>query len=330
MSSDPSSRSALPPSAPGPWRAAARRLRRDRVALGFAAVLAAVVLAAIAAPLWAAHVADTGPATTHLTDTVVVDGERRDVVALDGTPIGPTWQGRYLLGADESGRDVLVRLLYAARNSLLIGFGAAALTALLACAIGLVAGVARGWVDALVLRVLDVIWSFPVLLFGIALGTVVAVEEVRIGPLGPEAASKLLTTLVIGVISVPYLARPVRARVLALRDAPFVEAAVALGAGRVRVALRELLPNVTFTVLGLFAVLVANAIVLESALAFLGAGVRDPEPSWGTMIRTGLERVTVAPHLLVVPSVALALTVLCVTLVGDGVRRALDPHAAWR
>lgn len=293
----------------------------------FAASLALIIIACIAAPLWASGIAGTGPVENHVTASIVMDGVRHDVVSLDGTPIGPTWSGHYLLGADPNGRDVAVRVLYAGRNSLLIGGGAAMLTIALATILGLAAGYLGGRVDTAIMRALDVVWAFPVLLFAVAFGTLIAVEGFRIGPLSSGASSKLATALVIGVVSVPYVTRPVRAAVLAMRRQPFVEAAVALGAGDARIMVRELLPNLSFTLLALFSVLVANAIVLEAALSFLGAGVRAPESSWGSMLRLGLDRFAVSPHLLVVPSVALTLAVLCVNLAGDAVRRALDPHA---
>ena len=311
----------------GPWRRAVLRLRGDRAGLAFGALLAAITLAFLCAPIWAGSVAHTGPLANHLSDTVDVGGRPVDVVAFDGTPIGPTWGGRYLLGADVNGRDVAVRVLYAGRTSLLISVAAALVCVLLATVLGLMAGYLGGWVDTAIVRALDVVWSFPVLLLGVALGTVVALEDVRLGPLSPETTSKVLTALVIGVAYVPYVARPVRARVRALSHEPFVDAAVLQGAGHARIMARELLPNLSFTLVALFTVLVGNAIVLEAALSFLGAGVMAPEASLGSMLRDGLAHVSTAPHLVVVPSVVLTLAVLAVNLAGDAVRRAVDPHA---
>src|SRR5918992_3301806 len=115
----------------GPWKLGLRRLRRNRVALFFGFLFVLLVLACLAAPLWSKHVADTGPNENHLTDTIVVDGEEKNVVELDGIPIGPTRQGEFFLGADKNGRDVMVRLLYGGRNSLVVGFSAALMTAVL-------------------------------------------------------------------------------------------------------------------------------------------------------------------------------------------------------
>ena len=304
----------------GPWARAARRLRADRAGLAFVALLAVLVLACLTAPLYASVVAGTSPFENHLTDTVRVSGRTVDVVALDGTPVRPTWRSSFLLGADHNGRDQAVRLLYALRNSIAIAAVAALTSIALGGAAGMLSGYVGGRIDTVTIRVLDVVWSFPVLLAGIAAGTVLALQDARIG-------SKLVTALLIGVVSVPYVARPIRARARELRAEPFVEAAVLHGAGPLRLAARELLPNLSFPLVALFTVLFTNAIVLEAALSFLGGGVRPPEPSLGRMIGEGLERFTISPHLLVVPTVALSATVVIVNLVGDAVRRALDPHA---
>ena len=167
----------------GPWQIAWRRLRRSKVSLAFGAVFIVVALMCMAAPLYSEHVAHTGPLKNHLTDKVTVDGKEKDVVSPDGIAIGPTWQGEFLLGADGNGRDTAVRLLYGGRNSLLIGLGAALLTALLAVIVGILSGFYRGWVDSIFSRALDVIWAFPVILLGVALGTALSLGGLSIGPL---------------------------------------------------------------------------------------------------------------------------------------------------
>jgi peptide/nickel transport system permease protein len=314
----------------GPWRLALRRLRRNKSALAFGFLFLLLVAACIAAPVWAEQVAKTTPTANNLTGQIVVDGERKDVVSLDGIPIGPTWQGKYFLGADANGRDVMVRLLYGGRNSLLIGVGAALLTTLLAVVIGLAAGYFRGVVDNVLTRALDIVWAFPVLLLGIALGVALGLGGLKIGPVTIAGDSILIPTLVIGCVYVPYMARPIRGQVLALREKEFVEAARAQGAGPLRIMFGELLPNLASTILVFFTLLVANAVLLEAALSFLGAGVRAPETSWGTLINDGIDRITTAPHLTIVPGVMLVLTVLSLNVFGDGVRDALDPRAKVR
>jgi peptide/nickel transport system permease protein len=307
-----------------------RRLRRDRVAVGFGVVLAVIVLACLAAPIWANEVAHTGPDTNHITDTVEVDGEAVDVVAPNGVPIGPTWQSRFFLGADSNGRDTMVRLLYGGRNSLLIGFGAALITLLLGSAIGLATGYLRGWTDSVLSRVLDVLWAFPAILLGIALGTALAVDGLKIGPLVISSGSLAIPVLVIALVYVPYLARPVRAQTLSLREREFVEAARATGMSEWRIIATEILPNVSSTILVFAPLLFANAILLEAALSFLGAGIQPPEPSWGTMISSGVERIVTAPYLTIVPGAMLVLAVLSLNAVGDGVREALGARPTVR
>ena len=314
----------------GPWRLGLRRLRRNKVAVFFGFVFVLLVVACLAAPLWAEHVAHTGPDENHLTDTVVVDGEERNVVSLDGIPIGPTWQGEFFLGADKNGRDVMVRLLYGGRNSLVIGITAALMTTLLSILLGLLAGYVGGKTDSVIRGLLDVIWSFPVLLLGVALGVALALGGLQLGPITISGDSLLIPIFVIGLVYIPYMARPVRGQVLALREKEFVEAARAQGAGPLRIMFGEVLPNLASTILVFFTLLIANAILLEAALSFLGAGVRPPNPSWGTMIDEGVERIATAPHLTIVPGLMLVLTVLSLNVLGDGVRDALDPRAKVR
>ena len=314
----------------GPWRLGLRRLRRNKVAVFFGFVFVLLVVACLAAPLWAEHVAHTGPDENHLTDTVVVDGEERNVVSLDGIPIGPTWQGEFFLGADKNGRDVMVRLLYGGRNSLVIGITAALITTLLSILLGLLAGYVGGKTDSVIRGLLDVIWSFPVLLLGVALGVALALGGLQLGPITISGDSLLIPIFVIGLVYIPYMARPVRGQVLALREKEFVEAARAQGAGPLRIMFGEVLPNLASTILVFFTLLIANAILLEAALSFLGAGVRPPNPSWGTMIDEGVERIATAPHLTIVPGLMLVLTVLSLNVLGDGVRDALDPRAKVR
>jgi peptide/nickel transport system permease protein len=314
----------------GPWRLALRRLKRNKVALLFGLIFVLLVAVCVAAPLWANQVAKTGPNENHLTDTVVIDGKKTDVVALNGVPIGPTWQGQFFLGADTNGRDVMVRLLYGGRNSLLIGLTAAFMTTVLSIVLGVLAGFLRGRTDTGIRFLLDVMWSFPVVILGVALGVALALGGLKLGPITISGDSLAIPIFVIGLVYIPYMARPVRGQVLSLREKEFVEAARAQGAGPLRIMFGEVLPNLMSTILVFFTLLIANAILLEAALSFLGAGVRPPNPSWGTMIDEGVERIATAPHLAIVPGAMLVLTVLALNVFGDGVRDALDPRAKVR
>jgi peptide/nickel transport system permease protein len=317
----------------GPWKLAVRRLRRNKVALAFGGLFIVIVAICVAAPVWANDVAHTGPLQNHLTETLKIGGKSVDVVAPSGVPIGPQWfaaGGKFFLGADPNGRDIMVRLLYGGRTSLEIGLVAALFTSIMALIVGLLSGYLRGWVDAVITRTLDVIWAFPVILLGVALGTALSLGGLTIGPLSLQGESILIPMFIIGFVYIPYMARPIRGQVLSLREKEFVEAARAQGAGPLRIMFSEILPNLSSTLIVFFPLAVANAILLEAALSFLGAGVRPPAPSWGEMINEGVNRIVTAPHLAIVPGAMLVLTVLALNVFGDGVRDALDPRAKQR
>jgi peptide/nickel transport system permease protein len=318
----------------GPWRLGWRRLRRNRLALAFLGLFALIVLFVLAAPLWAHDVAHTGPNTTHTLEKVEVGGEKRDVVTPAGQPIEPLWLGaggRFFLGADgRLGRDEMVRLMYGGRTSLFIGLTSALITTVLATVLALLAGYYRGWIDTAIARTLDVIWSFPVLLLAIALGVSLAVGGLQIGPLTISAGSIWIPILIIGIVLIPYTARPLRGQVLSLREKDFVEAAIAQGAGPGRIMFAELLPNLASTIIVFFTIGVANNMLLESALSFLGVGVQPPNASWGTMIAAGQDLITSAPLLTILPGTMILLTVLSLNVFGDGLRDALDPKSKLR
>jgi peptide/nickel transport system permease protein len=345
MASEPYAEPALGPAGPGPvnatsgggpiegrspWYLAWRRLRRNRVAMGFGVLFVVIVVFCLAAPLWATQVAHTGPNTNHLTDTIEIDGKTTDVVSEEGIPIGPGLHGEFLLGADGNGRDVMVRLMYGGRTSLYIALMAAVVTTLLAVVVGLLSGYYRGWTDSVLSRAMDIVWAFPVLLLGIALGTALQLGGIAIGPLVLAGNSLWIPIGIIGFVYVPYMARPIRGEVLSLREKEFVEAAVSQGKGSLRIMYSELLPNIFSTIVVFFTLNIANNLLLESALSFLGAGVQPPNASWGTLISEGNELIFSAPHLTIVPGLAIVLTVLSLNVFGDGLRDALDPQAKIR
>jgi peptide/nickel transport system permease protein len=319
---------------PGPWRLALRRFLRNRWAVGFLGLFVLIVLFVLAAPLWADHVAHTGPNRNHTLEKLEVGDEVREVVNVEGQPIGPQWfeaDGKFFLGADgRLGRDEMVRLMYGGRTSLLIGLSTAIITTALAVFLGLLAGYYRGWVDTVIARIFDVIWSLPVFLIGIAVGIVLAVSGIKIGPVSIEAGSIWGVILLICVFTVPYIARPIRGEVLALREKEFVEAAIAQGAGPLRVMFTELLPNLASTVIIFFTLTIANNMLFEAGLSFLGVGVQPPDSSWGSMISDGVELLNTQPLLAILPGTMIMLTVLSLNIVGDGLRDALDPRSKVR
>ena len=301
-------------------------------------VFVAIVLACLAAPIYAHDVAHTDPFRSNLNGTTIENGKRVPVVAestsglgLGTTPIGPTWDPHhYFLGADEQGRDVAARLLYGGRNSLLIGFFAALITCLVGTAIGIVTGFFGGVSDAVISRVLEMVWAFPVYLFAICLSTILLTQEFVIGPFRLGAGSLVLPIAIIGVVYIPYVARPVRGEVLSLRRREFVEAAIGLGASRTRLLRKEILPNVVTTVIVLFPLVMAIAMLTEAALSFLSIGVQPPNASWGTIIQDGNDLIRTRPAVALAPGLAIALTVLALNVLGDGIRDALDPRAKVR
>jgi peptide/nickel transport system permease protein len=319
-----------PAAGAGPYRLAFRRLGRDRAALAFGGVFVVIAAMCLAAPLYARYVAHTGPADNHVTDTVRVGGRTRDVVSPEGIPVGPTWHGRFFLGADQNGRDIAVRLLYGGRNSLEIGAIATAITISLATIAGGIAGYFRGPVDSVLSRVLDLIWAYPVVLLGIALGTSLALGGLNLGFFTVSGTSLLVPAFIIGFVYIPYVAKPVRGQVLGLRQREFVEAARLQGLGSLRILWSEVLPNIASTIIVFIPLTIANAILLEAGLSYLGAGVQPPNPSWGTMIADGIQLLPSAIHLTLVPGAMLVLAVLGINVFGDGIRDALDPHSPIR
>ena len=322
------------PAGESPWRIAYRRLLRNRIALAFLGLFFLIVVFVLAAPIWATHVAHTGPNTTHTLEKISVNGETKEVVEPSGRPIGPVWLGaggKFFFGADgRLGRDEMVRLMYGGRTSLLIGFSSALITIVFAIVLGLLAGYYKGATDSVIARAMDVLWAIPVLLLAIALGTALAVGGLRIGPIHVAGNSLLIPILIIGFVSIPYIARPIRGEVLSLREKEFVEAAVAQGASARRIMFVELLPNLWSTIIVFFTITIANNMLIESALSFLGAGVRPPNSSWGSMISEGSDLIYSAPLLSILPGAMVLLTVLSLNVFGDGLRDALDPRAKVR
>jgi len=219
----------------------------------------------------------------------------------------------YWFGTDEVGRDILSRMIHGARVSLLVGVAAVAVSLVVGVVLGLLSGFLRGRVDTVIMTVVDVTLSFPQLLLALAF----------VAALGP---SLLTIIVVLGLTGWERYTRVVRAEVLALRERDFVEAARALGAGPLRTLLRHLLPNTFSSIIVMSTLQVAQAILQEAALSFLGVGTGSAYPTWGQMISLGRDFVTVAWWLPTFPGLAILVTVLAINLVGDRLRDALDPR----
>jgi peptide/nickel transport system permease protein len=322
----------------GPWAIAGRKLRRDRAAMAALLGLLLIVLACLLAPAYARHVSGTDPFRSNLDGEVVIAGETVPVMqasteglGLGFAPMEPTWHfGPYLLGADSQGRDVAARLLYGGRNSLLIGASATGICLALAALVGIVAGYFGGIVDLVLARLLDVLWAFPVYLLAISLSIVLIAHGFTIGPITITSGTLWLPILIIGIVYVPYIARPVRGQVQALKRSEFVLAAIGLGVPSHRILLRDILPNIATTLIVFCPLMLALAILTESALSFLSIGVQPPDASWGTIIQDGQTLIYTRPWVALAPGIAIVLTVLALNILGDGVRDALDPRAKIR
>lgn len=277
------------------WAGVWHELRSDWSALVGLAIVSVLVLTAALAPL----VAPFDPSFQHT-----------EGLSLEGEPLGPSSQFR--LGTDPLGRDELSRLIHGARVSLAVGVGANLLAALLGVAIGGAAGLARRRLQALIMRSLDVVLSFPILLLAIALLTV----------------TERSVNTIIGIIGVVFgatVSRIVFAQAVSLREREFVLAARAAGVRSGWILVRHIVPHVLPSVLVWTTLGVANAIQLEAALSYVGIGLQPPEASWGNMISEGQSYIRTAPWLVLIPGAAIMLAMVGFSLLGDGLRDALDP-----
>lgn len=285
-----------------PWRLAFDRIKRDRVAIIAVVLIVLMVLVAVLAPVIAGIVGH-GP-----TDANVDTG-----TSATGQPLGPGSNG-YVLGTDNLGRDILVRLAYGAQISLVVGLLATLIATVAGVAIGLVAGYFGGWIDTLLARFMDAVLSFPYVLFAIALASV-------------YGSSLLLTIGVIAFFSFAAIGRIVRGQALSQKEKEYVEAAHSLGAGNVRIMVIDLLPNLVAPVIVLATLLIPVAIVFEATLSFLGVGIKAPTASWGNMLADAQGTGYQSWWFWLFPSLFLLVTTLGFNLLGDSIRDALDPRA---
>jgi len=345
MGASPEQETALPPADPsagdkgwsrrGPWRRVLQGLLASPTAVVSAALLVLIVIATLLAPVYSKHVAGTDPFRSGLSAKIKIDGKPVPVMqqsteglGLGVTPIGPTWGPQYLLGADGQGRDVAARLLYGGQNSLLIAGASTVLCLLIAAIVGIAAGYLGGAVDGVLSNLIDMIWAFPVYLLAISLSIVMIGKSYAFGPFEISSGSLIVPILIIGLVYVPYVARPIRGRVLALNQSEFVMAARGLGIRPGRILWRHILPNVSTTLIVFAPMLMALNIVTESSLSFLSVGVQPPNASWGTILQDGQTLLYSRPMVSLAPGLAIMVTVLLLNLFGDVLRDVLDPKSA--
>lgn len=219
----------------------------------------------------------------------------------------------HLLGTDNFGRDILSRIMYGARISLRLGLFGTLIGASVGSLLGAVAGYFGGWVDMIIMRLLDVQMAFPGILLAVIVIAVMGVSDLNV-------------IIAIGVFSFPTFARVIRGAFLVLREQDYVVAAKSVGASSMRILLRHLLPNSLSPILVLSTIRLGTAILTAASLGFLGLGVRPPSPEWGTMLSEGRNYMQLAPHIAIFPGLAILVTVVALNLVGDGLRDALDPR----
>jgi peptide/nickel transport system permease protein/oligopeptide transport system permease protein len=291
-----------------------RRLRRDRWAMGGGIFIVFLILVAVVGP--------------HL----VQDPNAYHSGLIDPTfsrPIGP-WGGistAHPLGVEPvNGRDMLARIVDGTQYSLLIGFLATVLAVVIGVFFGIIAGFFGGWVDALIARAMDVFLAFPLLVFAIAL---IGVLPNKAWGLSGDTLRVVLLVFVIGFFAWPYMGRIIRGQVISLREREFVDAARSIGGRGPYILFRELLPNLVAPILVYATLLIPTNILFEAALDYLGVGLVPPTPSWGQMLANAVSNgfYYIDPMYMVIPGVAIFITVMAFNLFGDGLRDALDPRA---
>ncbi|MGP3634137.1 ABC transporter permease [Streptomyces sp. 24-1644] len=295
-------------------RIAWERLKRDKLALGGGVVVLVLVLVAVLAPL-----------ITSLAGQSPYERHEELIDPLFSTPIGSFggMSSEHLLGIEPvSGRDIFARIVYGAQVSLLVGFASAVVAIVLGTVLGVLAGFFGGWLDAVISRVMDMLLSFPQLLFIIALVSVMPNEMFGLTGTGVRL---FVMILVIGFFGWPYVGRVVRGQTLSLREREYVDAARSLGAGRMYILFKELLPNLVAPIIVYATMMIPTNILTEAALSFLGVGVKPPSASWGQMLSSALSYYEADPMYMIIPGLAIFITVLSFNLFGDGVRDALDP-----
>jgi ABC-type dipeptide/oligopeptide/nickel transport system permease subunit len=275
----------------GLWQDAWRRLRRNRSALAGAVIMAAFIVMAVAAPLIAPY----------------------DPIAQNYDHLRESPTMAHPFGTDNFGRDILSRVIYGARVSLTVGVLGTVLGVIIGVVIGMLAGYYGGWVDAVLMRLLDIQLAFPGILLAIAIIAVLGVGTRNV-------------VIAIGIFSVPIFARVLRGSILSLKQQDFVLAAKAIGVSDRRLMFIHLMPNALAPIVVLSTLRLGTAILTAASLSFLGLGVKPPTSEWGTMLSDGRQFLQLAPHIAIFPGLAILVVMLALNLLGDGLRDALDPR----
>mgnify|MGYP000744377599 CR=1 FL=1 len=290
------------------WRLMLRRILRQRSAIIGGIILGILILVAVFAPL----IAPYDPEEV-LIGVEPVRKRQAPCIYLLGCP---TDQPQHWMGIDGNVRDQFSRVIYGTRVSLFIGFSTIGFAIILGTVLGAVSGYAGGWLDNVIMRLMDVLMAFPSLLLAIAIVNV----------LGRGLQNSLLA---IAIVNVPIYARVMRASVLSIKEQDFVEASRALGASPIWILFVRILPNALSPLIVQGTLGIAGAILEAAALSFLGLGAQPPTPEWGSMLGSERNQVFTAPHLVFYPGVAIMITVLAFNLLGDGLRDALDPRLSF-
>ncbi|GAA4725314.1 ABC transporter permease [Brevibacillus fulvus] len=268
-----------------------KRFMQNKTIVVCGIILALIALAAMFAPLIAPH------------DPTEMFQENR----LESS------SSNFLFGTDQFGRDLLSRIIYGARVSLIVGISSVLISVVFGTIFGLVAGYFGRWLDSVIMRCMDILFAFPEILLALAI----------VAALGPGTWN---TILAIGIVNIPIFTRTVRGAVLSVKNLEYVESARAIGAKTGRILFLEIFPNVTAPLLVQGSLAISGAILTESALSFLGLGIQPPDPSWGGMISEARRYMELAPGMIVWPSVAMTITILAFNLFGDAIRDILDPR----
>ena len=292
------------------WQITRRRLFRRKSSIVGMIILAFLILIALTAQWIAPYspilsMLDTKPPQT-------IGKRSAPCIHILGCPQD---QPQHIMGTDGNIRDEFSRMLYGARLSLMIGLSTVSFAIVIGTVLGALGGYFGGWIDNVIMRVMDVLLAFPSLLLAIAIVTVI----------GPGLINALLA---IGIVSIPAYARVVRGSVLSIREMDFVSASRALGGNTYEILFKRILPNALTPLIVQGTLGIASAILDAAALSFLGLGAQPPTPEWGAMLGSERNQVFTAPHLVFYPGLAIMLTVLAFNLLGDGLRDALDPRLA--